>query len=295
VTSSGATFWRWGSLAHVTALRAAVLGIWLVIVALTPYGDYSRLPLTMSEGYSLGRLLLGVPALKAWLLSHPVLLALQGGGVLSCALALLYPNRCRWLTPVALGFVFVLDHLTRSFNGYVNHAQLAPLFMLFIVAILGGKRHLPTLGLREGQDPSGRGETILWLAALMIVIPYTFIALNRMLVGGVEVFRGDALLDYINLTSRRYSVYGSDLFLGLIRVAWLGAGLKVGFFVTTLFEVTSFAALLSRAYRRAWLVVIVAFHFVTLFAMNIFFWENLILILVIFGWGIWRREPLAPA
>jgi hypothetical protein len=36
--------------------------------------------------------------------------------------------------------------------------------------------------------------------------------------------------------------------------------------------------------------VIVSFHFVTLFAMNIFFWENLLLVLVIFGWGVWSSE-----
>jgi hypothetical protein len=44
--------------------------------------------------------------------------------------------------------------------------------------------------------------------------------------------------------------------------------------------------------------VIVAFHFVTLFAMNIVLWENLLLVLVIFGWGLWRRDSasrLGPA
>jgi hypothetical protein len=41
---------------------------------------------------------------------------------------------------------------------------------------------------------------------------------RTLLVGGVDVFHGDALLDYINLTSRRYSVHHSSLFLGLIRI-----------------------------------------------------------------------------
>jgi hypothetical protein len=64
----------------------------------------------------------------------------------------------------------------------------------------------------------------------------------------------------------------------------------VGYFVTTLFELDSAGVLFSRAFRLLWLVVIVSFHFVTLFAMNIFFWENLLLVLVIFGWGMWTRE-----
>jgi hypothetical protein len=60
--------------------------------------------------------------------------------------------------------------------------------------------------------------------------------------------------------------------------------------VTTLFELGSAGVLFSRVFRRVWLVVIVSFHFVTLFAMNIFFWENLLLVLVIFGWGVWTSE-----
>jgi hypothetical protein len=60
--------------------------------------------------------------------------------------------------------------------------------------------------------------------------------------------------------------------------------------VTTLFKLSSAGALFSRVFRLAWLVVIVSFHFVTLFAMNIFFWENLLLVLVIFGWGVWTSE-----
>jgi hypothetical protein len=31
-----------------------------------------------------------------------------------------------------------------------------------------------------------------------------------------------------------------------------------------------------------WLAVIVPFHFMTLLAMNIFFWENLVLIMLVF-------------
>jgi hypothetical protein len=300
--------WRWGSRQHATAVRTVVLAIWLAIVAITPYGYYARFPAEMSAGYGLGRLLLGGHALKAVLLSYPVLMALKWGAMAACVLAILFPNRCRWLTPVVLAFVFVLDNLTKSFNGYVNHAQLVPFLILVVFAVFGGRRYLPTLGFHaDDGDVTPEPETstlaadatvapygsVVWLAGLMLIIPYTFIAMNRLLVGGFEVFHGDALLDYINLTSRRYSVYHSSVFLGLIRIWWLAAALKVGYFVTTLFELGSAGALFSRLYRRAWLVVIVSFHFVTLVAMNIFFWENLLLVLVIFGWGVWTSEGSA--
>lgn len=291
--------WRWGSRQHATALRMVVLAIWLAIVTITPYGTYARLPLEMSAGYGIGRLLLVDPALKAVLFSYPVLMALKWSTMAVCLLAILFPNRWRWLTPVVLILVVVLDALTRSLNGYINHAQLVPLFILLVFAVFGGRRYLPVLGFTAAADETGNrsGAPVVWLAGLMLIIPYTFIAMNRLIVGGVQVFHGDALLDYINQTSRRYSVYGSSVFLGLIRVSWLAGALKVGYFVTTLFELGSAGALLSRLFRRLWLAVIVAFHFVTLFAMNIFFWENLLLVLVIFGWGLWRKDApsrLAP-
>jgi hypothetical protein len=270
----------------------------------------------MSEGYGLGRLLLGWPGIKAFLFSFPVLTALKWSAIAACALSILFPNRCRWLTPVAFGLVVVLDALTKSLNGYINHSQLVPLFMLLVFAVFGGRRYLPVLGFRDDSEApesaptaqTGSGtvpmpgyRAVVWLSGLMLIIPYTFIAINRLIVGGVQVFRGDALLDYINLTSRRYSIYQSSLFLGLIRISWLAAGLKVGYFVTTLFELGSAGVLFSRLFRRLWLPVIIGFHFVTLFAMNIFFWENLLLMIAIFGWGIWTSEgpqrlsPDAPA
>jgi hypothetical protein len=297
--------WRWGSRQHATAVRAVLLGVWLAILVIMPYGTYARVPIEMSAGYGLGRLLLAWPGLKAFLFSLPVLIALKWGAIAACALALLFPNRCRWLTPVVFGLVLVLDALTKSLNGYINHSQLVPLFMLLVFAVFGGRRYLPVLGFGDdlaAPEPAPIAQTgpsagptpayrpVVWLVGLMFIIPYTFIAINRLIVGGVQVFHGDALLDYINLTSRRYSVYHSSLFLGLIRISWLAAGLKVGYFITTLFELGSAGVLFSLLFRRVWLLAICAFHFVTLFAMNIFFWENLLLMITIFGWGAWTSE-----
>lgn len=280
-----------------------MLGIWLVIVTITPYEYYTRFPHGMIAGYGLGRLLLATPVLKGALFSYPSLLALKTGAIVACALALLFPNRCRWLTPVAFAFILVLDQLTKSLNGFINHAQLAPLLVLLVFALFGGQRYLPSLGFRPepgtapeqhradaaGEATEGSYRSVLWLASLCLIIPYTFIAINRFLQGGLELFRSDALLDYITLTSRRYSVYGSSFFLSVIQVSWLAAGLKAGYLVTTLFEMTSAGVLFSVVFRRIWLVVIASFHFLTLFSMNIFFWENLLLILAMFGWGVWVR------
>jgi hypothetical protein len=236
----------------------------------------------MIIGRGLGRLLLGPPELKAFFLSYQVLVTLKWTAALGCAIAILKPTSWRWVTPATCGIIVVLDLLTKSTNGYANHAQLVPLFVLLVFGFFGGRRYLPS-----------RSAQVVWLASLMLIIPYTYIAMNRLIEGGPRLFLGDALLDYIALTSHWYAAYGFTVFLGLITIPWLAASLKVGFFVTTLFELSSALTLVSRRFRMAWLTVIVSFHFITLFAMNIFFWENLVLGVVIFGWGIWRTEPSA--
>jgi hypothetical protein len=276
---SGEDRWRWGSPQHAYAVRAAVLGLWLAIAASSHYGTYARLPHDMIIGRGLGRLLLGRPALKSFFLSYQVLVTLKWSAVLGCAVAILKPRSWLWVTPATCAIIVVLDLLTKSTNGYANHAQLVPLFVLLVFGFFGGRRYLPS-----------QSAKVVWLASLMLIIPYTFIAMNRLIDGGPKLFLGDALLDDIALTSHWYAAYGFTVFLGLIAIPWLAASLKVGFFVTTLFELSSALTLVFRRFRMAWLAVIIGFHFITLFAMNIFFWENLVLSVVIFGWGIWRED-----
>jgi hypothetical protein len=297
--------WQRGTRQHASAIRMVVLGIWMVIVANTPYESYARLPTDVIAGRGLGRLLFGGDALKSFFFSYPVLTTLKWSAIVGCLLAMVYPNRLRWLTPVACVCVLVLDLITKSVNGITNHAQLGPLFVLVVFALFGGRRYLPIIGLRArtdtlrmpvhwGQDPGGTIDSgyasVVWLAGLMLIIPYTYIALNRLLEGGMEVFLGNALPDSITLNSRLHAAYAFTVFLGWIQIPWLAAFLKVGFLVTTLFELCSAGVLFSQRFRVIWLAVIGSFHFITLFSMNIFFWENLMLIVVIFGWGIWNMD-----
>ena len=49
-------------------------------------------------------------------------------------------------------------------------------------------------------------------------------------------------------------------------------------------------------FRFAWMVAMTVFHFMTLFSMNIFFWQNLILIYVVVGFGLVsvRSQKMGP-
>jgi hypothetical protein len=47
----------------------------------------------------------------------------------------------------------------------------------------------------------------------------------------------------------------------------------------------------SAWFRVMWLVVMSGFHVMTLMTMNILFWENLVLMWVVLGWGFSRAKP----
>jgi hypothetical protein len=64
---------------------------------------------------------------------------------------------------------------------------------------------------------------------------------------------------------------------------------KAGFLATTILEVSAVAVLVSDRYRLFWLVATTLFHILTLFLMNILFWENVLLLFVTLG-PMWSRE-----
>jgi hypothetical protein len=104
------------------------------------------------------------------------------------------------------------------------------------------------------------------------------------------VFTGGSMYFYVAKT-RFYPV---DLFLPVrawvLYRPWLSGILSAGFAVITLVEILSPFCLLSRTFRRIWLVSMLAFHVLTLLLMQIFFWENVVLILVLMTGLLVRRR-----
>jgi hypothetical protein len=74
--------------------------------------------------------------------------------------------------------------------------------------------------------------------------------------------------------------------LGYFEIGLLGARtplllttVQLGFGVVTFFELLSPVCLLPRTFRWAWMGVMLPFHFLSLLLLNIFFWQNILLIL----------------
>jgi hypothetical protein len=286
----------WGGVVHASVVRLAVLAIWLVIVAATPYHVLAAFASTPSSSFGLGHVLFLVEGARLRLLSENTLVLLKAGALLGILWAMVSTRGSRIVVPLIFVVVVLLDTAVKSVGGFANHAQVVPLLALGALAVYSGRRYISVVALvrgsrsqnrleegrvRAGEDVSGVVATV----AVIVVLPYTYIGLQRLLVGGATLFSGDALMQYLSAATRSFETYPPWFSLVLSKPL-----LNLGFFLTTLLEASSPALLWSRKFRAFWLAGIASFQMTTLVLMNILFWENLVLALAVFWWG-WNSAP----
>jgi hypothetical protein len=258
-------------------VRAAVFLAWLVVVVPDPLSFLGRLPETMFE--PVGPLKL-VPR-ELW----PALLepaALDAFKVVLTALLVLSAVGVRPYRPIAFAAAALLtihQGLVRGFT-FTNHEELALLVCTYVLVVFPAADGFAWPARRAPSSAPAAYSAALMAMALLLLLPYSGIAAHRIASGGPEVFVGDSL---------SYWLASLD---GLDRDGWgvgpwlldhpaLVTALQAGFVVTTVFELLAPLCLIARRFRRAWIVVVVSFHVVNWFTLNLFFWQNALLVLLV--------------
>lgn len=262
---------------HLALLRIAVFGIWTGIVATADTALYARLPNSFFERRGVAELL----PLEAIMGSSTLLMGLTVATIAGCIACM---AGVRGYVPVAVVtsfLVLVHDAMSKSAGAYSNHAQSALLLVTFVVALFPAADAYSLARSHRNRTPWAYAAPLL-ASALLVTITYSFIGTRRIFVGGVEVFIDGSFLHWVVGRTLEYSAFDVSVGLELLANRWLVVPLSVGMAVVTLFETLSPLAVRSRRFRVAWLVAIVAFHVGTLLLMDIFFWENLVLIAVLF-------------
>lgn len=265
--------------------RIAVFGLWTFIALSTPLSLFADLPKEWFEPPGGVTLLLPRSVYEA-LLTPTALLALKWVLVI---LGFLLAAGTRFYTALAVLFgasLLFFDVLTKGFGGFLNHARVGLMYAAWILAAFPQAAH--GLSFRRSDDP-GRPSPERYAApmaamSLIFALCYSLIGFRRLIGGGAGVFWGDALPTYLAVRSLDYSsvVWGFQYGLWIFKGPWIEWAFKTGYLVTTIFEALSPLCLFLPRFRLAWLLVIVPFHVVTLFTMNILFWENLLLIALLF-------------
>lgn len=282
--------------------RIAVFGVWSVVVLASP-------PLALAA--NVPRELFSPPGVlgllpdAAWeaLFSPAPLWALTGVILVLTLAAAAGLGPFGLIGPLAFGGILLFDGIQKGFGGYINHAQFGLLYAALLVAVSPAADALEfRLGTQSAPPtrPAAAYRFPLVGTGLLLALAYSLIGLYRAVMGGAEMFTGDALPTYMALRTVEYGPWQYEWTVTLLSVPAVVGALKAGFAVTTILEIFSPLALVWRYFRLLWLGVIVPFHLVTLVTMNIFFWENLILLGLVFtgllerasGWmGTWRDRP----
>jgi hypothetical protein len=260
-------------------LRIAVFGIWAVQVGRTPLGRAADLPMELFDAPGLLALL----PTGFWdrLFQPTPLLVLEVGLLLVFLLAALGARPFSLIGMAAIAGMLLFDGIAKGWGSYVNHAQMGVLYAGVLIALSPAADALSPFRRRERAAP-GAYRFPLVATAVVLAVTYALIGAQRLEVGGMEIFRGDALPTYLAIRTFEYSAYQFQLSTLLLGSGLAMLVLKAAFAVTTGFEILSPLALASRWFRIPWLLVIVPFHLATLVTMNIFFWENLILLVLVF-------------
>jgi hypothetical protein len=260
-------------------VRAAVFAIWLLEVVPDPLSFLAALPDAMRRpvgvfGHVPGALITAgaLDAFKA------ILVAL----IAACLAGL--PGY-RVLAPLTALALTVDQALLRDYT-FVNHEELALLIVTWVLALFPAADGFSW----PARPPSARPEVYvaaMRAAAAFLLLPYCLIAAHRLATAAPAVFTGESLpYWFASLSSLDRDGWGVGVWL--LGHPWLVTLFKAGFFVTTCFELLAPLCLVLPRFRRAWIAVVVTFHLVNWFTLNLFFWQNALLVpLLVAEW-----EPL---
>lgn len=184
----------------------------------------------------------------------------------------------------------LLRAIAAGFSGFVGHGWLAMTVCSWVLAAFPAA---DAFALRRSPRATRRIELyaapLVAMGALLCTC-YFALGVRRFARGGLEIFLGDALPTTIGLASLKDGAVPGGFEQGLVILTspLAAVAMKAGYFAVTLMEVAAPLCVLWPPFRWPWLAVMIPFHVSTLFTMNVFFENNLVLMLLLLtplpGW-----------
>lgn len=276
-------------------VRGLVFATWFLRVAFKPLDQLWMIPASLIQPVGWMRPL--PPALEQVLHNAAFLHGLKAAALLSFALVIA-GVALRPMMVVACVLMTLFTSLWRGFAGHMDHESVLVLlagYLLTLFALADARTE------RTGESPAPGGPTRagIQLTGVLAVLclAYMMVGVFRMVHGAPAVFTSNSLTFWSlrNAYETAEPAWGWGKYV--LEYPWLARMLNWGFPVITLFELTALFALFSRRYRYTFLLVMVPFHLLSLFVLDVFFWENMVLYVLFFDLGgLGRARPsLAPA
>lgn len=264
-------------------LRTVVFGTWFLRVAFKPLQDAALIPASLDQPVSVMRL---VPhSLYPVVHSAGFLYGLKGITLLCFALVIA-GIALRPMMVLSCILMTIYAAIWRGFAGHIDHESiLIQLAGILLTLLALADKRLESKGQSwPAGAPTQAGVHMTAVLALLALV-YTMVGVYRMTHGTPEIWTTHSLTFWAlrNAYETVEPMAGWGKFV--IQYPWMARMLEGGFPVITFFELTSFAILFSRWYRWAFLAVMVPFHLLSLFVLDVFFWENMMLYVLFFEIG----------
>jgi hypothetical protein len=261
--------------------RLGVFGLWLAKLLLDPLWRLAALPHALYRPVGLIGLL-GPRQIDA-LLSPTVLTALWIATVAAIIFALTDVAFATASTLAAF-FLTLYSSTIRGFGPAV-HTDIVLLLAVYALALFAWADFFSPRRDRHDHRAAYPLVTIVALLSLS----YCLVGVNRLIGGGLEVFTGDSMRVWSIDASLRGYYFDTGVGWHVAERPWLAFMMQAGFPAVTLFEITAPLVLAWPRYRWIFIPFMLAFHLLSLVVMNIFFFDDMLLYLLLIDWS--RRYP----
>jgi hypothetical protein len=270
----------------VRLARLGIFALWIVKLLLDPLWRLAAMPREMF--HPVGILNLFSQRAQYGMLHEPTLVTLwiTSLAVLVGCLFSTRPRGFAFLCTVAAFFLTLYSSLIRSFGPAV-HTDIT---LLLAVYALAGFAWADWIASKFGGKKSESSSTYpLVTIVAMLCLSYCLVGLNRTIAGGINVFTGDTMEAWAVDASLRGYYFNTNIGWHIPEWPWVVFMLRSGLPVITFFEITAPLCLALPHYRWVFIPVMLSFHLLSLVFMNIFFFDDMLLYLLLIDWS--RRFP----
>ena len=256
--------------------RVGILGLWLLKLLLDPLWRLAQLP---RELY--------VPTGAMALLPDRWVDALfTPGGLttlwLATFAAVAWSLTGRFFTIVATTAAVLLtaySSVIRSFGPAV-HTDIILLLAVYVFALFSWA------DLIAGKTRAGNWSSFpLVTIVALLCLSYSLVGMNRLMLGGWQAIMGDSMEVWTIDASLRAYYFNTNIGWHVPQWPAVLWGLKSGLPAITFFEITAPLCLVSVRFRMIFIPVMLSFHLLSLVFMNIFFFDNVLLYLLLVDWS----------
>lgn len=260
---------------HLGLLRIWVFGMWLADLLKDSPAEPTQIPLAYYEPVGVLRWLpasfweraLSADVLQVWWWALVAALVLSAAGVP-------FYRGVALVTCILLTF---WQGMVFGFTG-VPHGPIAALYVAWILAVFPSA---DAYSLRRDRAPLRSNDVYraaILTATAVFLLTYMLVGVRRLFDGGIEIFLDGSILRYIVRNSMNPNYLSQGLGARILEYPGMPSIIEAGFVVVTFFETFSLLCLSSKWFRRAWLAVMLPFHFLSWPLLQLLFVHNILLL-----------------